>query len=142
MKAMKATILSQVSWAQYCGSSLSLYVCIDNGSDEGDEGNEGDEGDEGFRHCQGPACPRCRLRWQQGENSHGPKEVGLDEEQDRENCQPQVPCCGQEGLCQHQVVDYGLAESTQGARCEGLCRSEKGLPNLQSSEGTLHCLSF
>merc|ERR1712072_680840 len=87
------------------------------GSHEGHEGNE-EEGCEQDR--KGSLCQVRRLPWIQGEDRRWLDQERLGEEQAWKDCEQEAFGSWQEGLCQHQRLDFCMPEGKEGAWREGL----------------------
>merc|ERR1739848_974692 len=64
-------------------------------------------------------------------------EERLDQKQERQDCQQEAICSGQEGLRTHQGLDSCRPEGPEGLGCQGLRCSEERNCSLQEGQGAL-----
>merc|ERR1712124_238465 len=116
--------------------SSSFFNCSDGQSHEGNksygchEGNEGHEEEGREQDCKGPLCQVCRLPWIQGEDRRRFDQGRFGEEQEWKDCEQEGFGTWQEGLRQHQGLDYGRAKGQEGSWSEGLRRCQEGQSSL------------
>merc|ERR1712224_533480 len=73
----------------------------------------------------------------EGEDLHGPEEVGPRQEQDREGGEQEGQRSWQEGLRQNQGLDRGSPKGEEGLGLEGLRVCQEGLRAVQGGQGHL-----
>merc|ERR1712093_201830 len=120
----------------------TFFVALTSTSDrngQGDEGNEGDEGhgsheghegheeEGGEQDRKGQNGQARRLSWIQGEDHKWFDQERLGEEQERKDCEQEEIGSWQEGVLQHQGLDFRSPEGKEGTWREGLRCYQEGL---------------